>query len=161
MASERFETLLIELSAAMKVRKKFTPDKNGACMLKFKNGISVQMEPDNSGHMLLLAAEIAPLSQGRYRENVCREALKANGLPPPNYGVFAWGKKTEALLLTDQLFFEELTGDKFVEYLRQFVQKAGLWKEGLSKGEIPSFMGHELSFGAGTRGTGGVFGLVR
>jgi hypothetical protein len=158
MITDKFGNLLQELGKLLKT--KLEPDKNNACLLKFKSGVSVQMELDSRGENLILAADLGTLSQGRYRENVFREALKANGLPPPRNGIFAFGMKNESLVLCDKLSLEELSGQKLADFLLQFTQKAELWMNGIKRGEVPSFMGNELSFGAATL-SGGLFGLMR
>ena len=95
---------------------------------------------------------------GRYRENLFREALKANGLPMPRQGIFSYSKKKDSLVLFDTLFMNELTAQKMADFLTPFMQKADLWRQAIPKGEIPSFTGNELSFGATPSGSG-MFGL--
>ncbi len=159
MITDKFGMLLEELGGLFKV--KLQPDKNGACSLKFNNGIQVQMELDKRGEYLLLATDLGQIPAGRYRENVLREALKANGLPPPRNGIFAFSKKNESLVLSDTLFVEEVNGLKLRDFLRQFTQKALLWNGAIQRGEVPSFTGSELTFGGKTGQPGGIFGLMR
>ena len=155
MIGDKWANIVEELGKVLKIALK--PDKNNCCVLAFKNGSSLQMELDPRGENIILATDLGELTQGRYRENILREALKANGLPAPQCGIFAYGKKTEALLLTDQLSLDELTGEKLVEYLVPFMQKAEIWKNAIKSGEIPSFTGSEMTFGGKP---GGLFGLV-
>jgi len=117
----------------------------------------VQMELDARGENVRIGCSLGEPPQGRYRENVMREALKANGLPPPQKGIFAFGKKTESLLLYDELPLNDLSGDKLAEYLSGFILKAELWREAITRGEVPSFMGTEATF---TGKAGGLFGLI-
>ena len=159
MITDKFGNLLQELGQILKA--KLEPDKNGACLLRFKNGLQVQLELGSRGENLMLVCDLGELSQGRYRENIFREALKANGLPPPRSGIFAYGKKTESLVLYDQLLLEELSGQKLADFLRSFTQKAELWKTSIARGEVPSFMGNELSFGQTGGAPGGLFGLIK
>lgn len=158
MITDKFGNLLEELGKTLKVSLK--PDKHGDCLLRFKSGVSVQLECDSTGEKLHVVSDLGQIPQGRYRENVMREALKANGLPPPRQGVFAFGKKSESLILQDTLNFDELSGEKLAEFLQLFTQKAELWKNTITRGEVPSFMGNELSFG-GLQQPGGLFGLMR
>ena len=147
MVGDLFSHLLEELGTALKI--KLQPDKNNACVLKFNNGIEVQIEPAHRGKQIIIATELGQLSQGRFRENIFREALKSNGLPPPRNGIFAYSKKNESLVLYDWLFIEHVTGELLAQYLQQFTQKALLWKDSIARGEVPSFMSNELSFGPG------------
>jgi hypothetical protein len=158
MVGDKFSNLLEELGQIFKISLK--PDKNSACALKFKNGIQVQIELDPRAENLLVISDLGQINQGRYRENVFREALKANGLPPPRNGIFAFGKKNESLVLYDTLVLEELSGQKLADFLQLFTQKAELWKNGIARGEVPSFLGNELSFGA-KGAPSGMFGLAR
>src|SRR5207253_6576274 len=134
------------------------PDKASACTLKFRNGVQVQMEMDPRGENLLIISNLGSILSGRYRENLFREALKANGLAPPRYGIFAFGKKNDALVLFDSLLLDELTGQKLADFLLSFTQKAELWKTGIDRGEVPSFLGNELPSGKGP--SSGMFGLA-
>ena len=158
MIGDKFTNLLEELGKIFKAP--LQPDKLGACVLKFKNGLQVQMEMDAKGQNVILAAQLGSISQGRFRENLFREALKANGLPPPRFGIFAYGKKNESLVLCDSLSIEELSGQKLADYLQQFTQKAEIWKNGIERGEVPSYLGNEASFGVAST-PGGLFGLMR
>jgi hypothetical protein len=157
MITDKFGNLLQELGNVLKTELK--PDKNNACLLKFKSGIAIQLEVDSKGENVIIACDLGQLPQGRYRENIFREALKANGLPPPRNGIFAFAKKSESLVLYDKLPIEETTGQKLLDYLQPFSQKAELWKGAITRGEVPSFMGSELTFG--NKAAGGIFGLIK
>lgn len=157
MIGSAYENIIEELGKALKTTLK--PDAHGACLLKFKNGIQVQLEAD--GETILMVSEIAPLSEGRFRENVFKEALKANGLPPPRHGIFAHSKKAESLVLYDSISMIELSGIRLAEQLRPFVTKAHHWKEALNRGEIPSFTENEQTFGLQGAPKQGIFGLIQ
>lgn len=158
MITDKFGSLLEELGQQIKTPLK--PDKNNACLLKFKTGIQVQLELNERDETVIIVSDLGTLTFGRYRENVFKEALKANGLPPPRSGIFAYSKKNEVLVLCDQIPIDQLSGQKLADYLQLFTQKAELWKTSISRGEVPSFMGNEISFGAAQR-TSGMFGLVK
>ena len=91
MITDKFDNLIQELGTVLKIKLK--PDKNNACLLRFKNGMQIQLEADSRSEKLILASDLGQIPQGRFRENIFREALKANGLPPPRNGIFAYGKK--------------------------------------------------------------------
>ena len=157
MIGDTFANLLEEIGKLFKT--KLQPDKLGTCVLKFRSGVQVQLEVDSKGQNLILASVLGTLSQGRYRENIFREALKANGLPPPRFGVFAYGKKNESLVLFDSLALEEVSAQKLADYLMEFTQKAEIWKNAITQGQVPSFLGNEVSFGQAAH-PGGLFGLM-
>lgn len=154
MFNDLFANVLAELSAILKL--KLAPDKNNACLIKFKSGLSIHMEFDAGAEQVVIVSELGTPPLGRFRENLFREALKSNGLPPPKNGIFAYSKKNDALVLYSSVPMANLSGQKLADLLAPFMQKADLWRVGIEKNEVPSFLGNELSFG--THGTG-MFGL--
>lgn len=154
MISDLFSSLLQELSEPLKI-KDLKPDSNNSCLIKFQTGLEIQLELDSSGEFFLIGTTFGPLRPGRYRENIFREALKANGMPYPRYGTFAYSKKTDNLILFDKLHVKDLTGVKIFDHIRPFTEKALLWKEALARGDIPSILSGSYS---GTP-AGGIFGI--
>src|SRR5688572_26408203 len=86
MVADLYETLLEELGEILKIKLK--PDHN-TCLIEFKEGVSIQLELDKQAENLLIVCDLGEIAVGRYRENLLREALKANGLPPPRNGILA------------------------------------------------------------------------
>ena len=158
MITDKFGSLIEELGKVLKINLK--TDKNNACLIDFKNGLKVQIEIDARGENVLIAADLGEIVQGRFRENVFREALKANGLPPPRNGIFAHSKKNESLVLYDNVTMEEISGEKLADFLLDFNKKAELWKGCIARNEVPSFTESEASPGKRTQ-TGGLFGLMQ
>ncbi len=156
MVKEMFETILADLGTIMHIS--LSPDSHNACQIKAANGLMVHIEPDSSGERIMFVSDLGSVPQGRYRENLFREALKANGLPLPRQGLFAYSKKKDSLLLFDSLILEDLTGQHVADFLKSFMQKAELWRSAIPKGEVPSFTSNELSFGTSPGGSG-MFGL--
>ncbi len=137
MKSDIFSTLLEELGEELKI-KDLHPDANQSCLIKFPTGIDIQIEPDKEGKFLIAAIKFETLPKGRYRETIFKEALKANGMPYPRYGTFAFIRKTEQLMLFETYYLQDLTGQKLFEQLKPFSEKGLSWKNSLSRGEIPS-----------------------
>jgi hypothetical protein len=160
MIADRFEALLGELSSL--IHKKLVPTSNNAIILRLGDKTGVFLEQDRLGEMINIIIEIGSPQQGPYRENVFREALKANGLPPPRNGIFAYGSKTDSLLLYEQLPLEDLNGPRLLEIMNILIQKARTWKQSIARGEIPSYQSTESTFSmkgsAGPR-LKGIFGL--
>lgn len=154
MIQEIFGALLEELGSVMNMR--LSPDRNNSCLFTYQNGLKVQLEHDTGNNQIIAVAYIGTPPPGRYRENLFKEALKANGLPLPQPGAFAYSKKTDSLVLYGYISITELTGQKLADFLAPFIQRADLWRNAMGRGEIPSFTGTELSFG---RSGGGIFGL--
>ena len=52
--------------------------------------ITVQLQLDSTQENLFLFSSLIELPPGRFRENVLREALKANGQPDPRAGILGY-----------------------------------------------------------------------
>lgn len=152
MVAERFKILVDELAQQLSV--KLEPDTHNACRLQFKDGLVLSMQPNSTLDTLRVVVEIATPGQGRYREAILKEALRANGLPYPHVGTFAFSPKTDMLLLCDQLPMEELSGQRLAEIIKQLSDKAREWKESIARGETPVLRGVQSA-----RASEGVFGL--
>ena len=153
MVSDKMGLLFEELGKRLNAQIK--PDNAGSCRIRFKNGIEVQFEQSSDARYITFISNMGEIPPGRYRENVLREALKANGLTAPLNGIFAFSKKNDAFYLFDQISLQDISGDKIFEALQPFLQKAEIWVGAISRGEVPSYTGNEASFGRG----GGMFGL--
>lgn len=157
MVQELFASILDDLGKQLNM--KLVPDKNGACMIRYTTGLQLHIESNALAERVMLIADLGTPAPGRYRENLFREALKANGLPPPRQGIFCFSAKKDSLVLFDSLPLAELTGQKLADLVNPFLAKANLWKNAISKNEVPSFTGNELSFGSSSGGAGGMLGL--
>jgi hypothetical protein len=154
MITDRFGALLEELGQAMTL--KLAPDSHNACLIHFPDKLEVHLSPDAVGEFLNIVFEIGTPGEGKYRENVFREALKANGLPEPREGVFCFGTKKNVLLLYDSIPFEDIHGQRLFDIIQRLALKARQWRDCISRGEIPSYR----SSGAGApSGSGNIFGM--
>lgn len=154
MIIDNFGILLEELSTVLKIDP-LVPDSRNTCLVRFKEGVNIQLEPDKSGANLLIGAQLGTIPPGRYREDIYREALRTNGLPPPRVGTLAYSRQADALVLFELIPLQDLTGTKLADFLQSFRAKALTWQEALIKGEVPR-VEHTLS--TAQRG-GGMFGL--
>jgi Tir chaperone family protein CesT len=151
MVTDLFGSLLQELGKAMKIELLRT-EETPSYLFKYNNGISVQLELDQSGRSFLLCSDLGAIPLGKYRENLFREALKSNDLPPPLHGVLSYSQQTDHLVLFEKLPLAELNGEKIAAALQPFTEKALLWSEAIKHNEIPAIQG-------ATPSPGGVFGL--
>ncbi|MGA8163486.1 MAG: CesT family type III secretion system chaperone [Waddliaceae bacterium] len=156
MVTDFFDSFLEELGQAMDIDD-LHHDDNNTCLIKFQTGLEVQIEPFEKGDFLLICSDLGHVAPGRYREDVFREALKANGLPYPQYGTFAYSEQSDHLLLFGLLSFKELNGEKIASFLYPFMEKAVAWKEQINGGEVP--LATTSTAGAATTSLGGLFGL--
>src|SRR5579872_2904597 len=86
-------------------------DKNNACALQIKKGIIIQLQPDVAMEKVLIASKIVEVPPGKFRENVLKEALKANGFPDPRVGTFSFLPNNNTLILFQQYPIDILTGE--------------------------------------------------
>ena len=150
MVRELFDSLLDELGGVLEIPD-LHPDRNNSCLINYPDGYQVQIEMDPSGQAIIIGSDLGVVPVGRYRENLFKEALKANGMPGPLHGILAFSTKTEHLILFERIPTLHLTGDRMADALGPFNEKAQFWKEALTKGETPII---------GTMHTsGGMFGL--
>ena len=154
MMTDVFSTLLQELGELIKIND-LHPDSNNSCLIKLPNGLEIQLEPDARAEFLIIGTTIGTAPPGRYRESIFREALKANGMPLPRYGIFSFSKKSDKLILFDTLHLKDLSGLKIFDFLKPFAEKAHSWKSSIAVGEIPSIIGTY----ANTTSHAGMFGM--
>lgn len=137
MVKEIFHTLLDELGHVMQIPD-LHPDRHHSCLIRLPNGLGLQIEIDSQMQFLTIGCDLGSVPTGRYRENVFREALKANGLPTPHHGILAYSTKSDHLVLFSQLHVKELSGQKIADEIAPFSEKALLWKSALEHGEVPT-----------------------
>lgn len=156
MVTDLFGSILQELSAALKIPLPgLHPDANNSCLLKLHGNIEVQLEIDREGKYLIAGSELGLVSPGRYRENLFLAALKANDLPYPRYGTFAYSRQSGQMVLFEMFDIKDLTGQKIADFLPQFLIKIRIWKEAIQRGEIPAVAS---TFVSGSHAPG-LFGL--
>jgi|AMWB02.1.fsa_nt_gi hypothetical protein len=135
MVTDRFGALIEELAEV--IQMKLTPDSHGAVMISYKDKLQVYIEPDVLGEAVDLLIEIGKPGEGKYRETILREALRANGQPFPRLGTFSYGQKRESLLIFETSPMEDLTGAQLAELITQLSDKARVWRDSIARGELP------------------------
>lgn len=154
MIANLFESILLELGRTEVIPiENLHPDSHNSCLIRLKGGLEIQIELDKKVDFLLIGCDLGFISNGRYREEVFREALKANGLPYPRWGSFAYSQKSDHLVLFDRLHTRDLTGEKVADYLTHFLEKAFHWRDAISHNDVP------IVTGIGTTRPMGMFGL--
>ncbi len=155
MVADLFDSLLAELAKSLDISDLHT-DNNNTCLIAFKTGIEVYIEPFQRGESMLISTNIGTLPPGRYREDVFREALKSNGLPLPRFGTFAYSEQSDQLILFGLLSLRELNGEKIAAFLGPFMEKSLAWKCAVNDGVVP--LAETVSTKA-SKGPMGMFGL--
>lgn len=147
---DRFEELLKELSPELNLP--LHPDRRGACKLKIDGVLEIQLECDAHQENLLIASFICDIPPGKFRENILKDALRANA-PFPSNGTLAYSERNNKLTLFSFLRMETLTGKKLVEFLAVFLDKANNWRIGVETGHTAHLI--TMIFPP----SGGMFGL--
>ncbi len=136
--TDRFEELLKELGVQLGIS--LHPDHKGACKLVFNDTLHVQLECDAHQENLLLATFICDIPPGKFRENILKDALKANS-PFPKNGTLSYSERNNKLTLFTSIRFGTLTGHKLAEILSLFVDKANQWRSGVETGHTAQLIG--------------------
>lgn len=154
MVADQFGAILQELSQAMQIDELHS-DRNNSCKIKLQSGVEIQLEIDRSGNFLIVGTDLGEVPPGKYRENIFREALKANDLPPPLNGILSYSKATNHMVLFQKVHVKDLNGEKVAGLIPPFLEKAKAWSEALVRGEIPSI----TQVYSSDRRSSGMFGL--
>lgn len=154
MVTDLLGSLLQELSHALGVAD-LHPDSNNSCLLRLKSGLIIQIELDKGGQFLILGADLGGVPPGKYRENLFRECLKTNDMPPPLNGILCYSKKSDHLVLYEKIYLKDLNGEKVAAEITPFAEKAFLWSQALLNNEIPVINQPFTS-----QKPGGMFGLM-
>lgn len=134
MVSSQLDSILKDFESFFKCR--LEADKNNSCLINMGIGVSIQMELNRSGQ-LLIGSPIAVLPGGRFQDDVLKEAMKANGFYPPFSGIFGFRPASNTLFLYLLVEPHRLNEDKINQLLTPFIAKAKKWKDALDKGELP------------------------
>jgi hypothetical protein len=134
MVNSLFEGILKDLEFFFKCH--LEPDQNDSCLIHLGNLLSLQIELDSVGH-LLIGSRLGRVLAGPYRNNLLRAALKSNDTFPPSTGVLGFSQKSQQLILFIYINPSELHQDQISSILLPFIQKAKRWREAISSNEIP------------------------
>lgn len=145
-----FESLIHELGDLIDLP--LTLDRHRSCHLVLDDQLHLQIEHHSLKNAVMVAALIAPLPPGAFRENVLKDALKANHTFAPHRGAFAYIEKTTFLTLFDYLGEKELTAQYLLDRLTQLKEDALQWQSAISAGrtsppgyfDSPQFTGGSL-----------------
>lgn len=151
MVTDAFGILLEDLSKILNIPD-LHPDRNHSCLIKFPDGLKAQLEIDRLGENLIIGIDVGEPDVGRYRENLFREALKSNGLPN-HAGIFAFSQKSKHMILYDLVPLKDINAEKVAAVIQPLVDKALIWSEAISRGDVPSVQGQTSG------STSGMFGL--
>ncbi len=127
---DRFQELLWDLGKEINVPLHI--DKNNACKIMIAERLPIQLEMMNHDQ-LLVVTWIVELPPGRFREDVLKDALKANS-HYQSTGHFAYIEKNNMLALYDLLDTNRITGESLATFLECFYQEAESWQAAITNG---------------------------
>jgi hypothetical protein len=154
MVSSQFGALLKEFESVFNIQ--LEPDENNSCLINLGVGISVQIEMDRYGK-LLIGSRLGAVHMGRFRDNLIRQALKSNDSTPHSTGILGFSQKSNQLILFAKLDPLQLNHHQIINLLPLFINKAKLWKEAIEKGEVPDITAANT---ASNKQPSGLFGLM-
>ncbi|MDQ5956626.1 MAG: CesT family type III secretion system chaperone [Candidatus Rhabdochlamydia sp.] len=127
-----FAQLLNDLSLLLDMH--LSPDKRGACKLNIDDTLHIQLEPSSNRDKLLFFCFLSEIPPGKFRENVLRDALKANtDLNTP--GTLGFSERNNQLVLFANLNFPSLIAKEVLDFLHLFMAKAQAWKQAIATGQ--------------------------
>ena len=129
---ERFAELLREMGPLFGAS--LFPDRRGHCNLNINDSFRVYIENESEHQRLLIGAFVCDIPPGKFRENVLKEALKANGTFPRT-GIFAYVRKKNQLALYTYAYTDILNGKLLAQQLRTFIAFALTWKQAIDSGQ--------------------------
>lgn len=136
MITNTLGALLQELSQSMGVPH-LHPDEHDTCIIRLSDDLKIHLELDPTSQYLIIGIDLGPIPAGKYRENLFKEALKANNIPHPRHGVFAYSDLTKHLILFEQLPIQNLRGEHVAAEIPFLKEKAMIWKESIEKRQLP------------------------
>jgi hypothetical protein len=128
-----FEELLAELSKVFEL--KLHVDHHSACSIRIPDKLTVQLQLDAAQENLFLFSKLIEIPPGKFREDVLKEALKANGENESVPGVFGYIAATNHLALYQKFPMAILTGKRLAGFLGAFIDFGDTWRAAIQKGQ--------------------------
>lgn len=130
---ESFKELVQHLSDLIGVT--LHTDRIDACRFSVDGKLHVQIENEPSYERILIATFLGEVPPGKFRENVFKEALKANNFFP-RVGILGFSNRKYQLALFDTLPYLNLTANKLGDFLSVFIEKAEMWRSSIQNGNL-------------------------
>ncbi len=145
MVANPYESVLEEVGRELNVT--LAPDRYDSCQIRLPEGLKIQLEIYQRTNQFLICFHLGSPPPGKYRENLLKEALKANGLPSPKNGIFGFSEKTEIFYLFELLPQDTLSGKKVLERIQAMKEKALTWTNAITNGDVPHVVSSATSGG--------------
>lgn len=129
----RFEELLQQLGKVFQLPLHI--DKSHSCSIQIHSQLIIQLQLDISQENLWIFSKIVEVPPGKFRENIFREAMKANSLPDPRTGIFGYISGTNHLALFQKYPLEVLEGQQLAGLIGAFLEMAESWQKAIGSGQ--------------------------
>lgn len=96
--------------------------------------LTVQLQLDPSQEFLWFGSHLAELPPGPFRENVLRDALKANAMADPMTGTLSYYPPKNHLFFSYQIPFRVVTPPRAASLLSRFIEIAQKWQQAVKRG---------------------------
>lgn len=130
---KNFASLIHELSELAGIA--IETDIHEAVKLRINQKIPVQIEAETTGESILLMSQFIELPPGRFRENILKDALKANHMSDQHPSVLSYILKHNQLVLFQHVHAHALTGELLYGHLTIFVKRVESWREAIDSGK--------------------------
>lgn len=152
MVSNQLGAILKELEPFFKCP--LEPDQNDSCLIKLGDEISIQIELDRYGY-LMIGCRLGIVPMSRYRDNLMQQALKSNESSLPSSGVFGFSQKSQNIILFIRIDPVAYSIPHIIALMPPFIEKAKKWSDAIAKGETPEIEATTVS-----KNPSGIFGLI-
>jgi hypothetical protein len=130
---DHFEQLLSYLSPIFGIP--LHPDKLGACSIVLSPHRTIQLQLNISQENLLFFSKVIEVPPGKFRENVLKEALKANGLPDPLPAILGYLPTAGYLIAYQSYPLSILNAERLAGLLGAFVEMTESWYAAIQRGQ--------------------------
>jgi hypothetical protein len=140
-----FKELIADLSD--RLGADLFPDLNNVVTLIVEKRVKFNIEADSVGEFMILGATISELPPGKFRENILKDALKANSRINVNPGVLSYLGRENTLILHTKLFIQGTSVDEIIKEMKHLTSRAKKWMDAIDEGraspdeEIPKKVG--------------------
>jgi hypothetical protein len=129
----QFEELLQALSKVFAIDLHI--DRHNACSIQIQPHLIIQLQLDTSQENLWIFSKLIDTPPGKFRENILKEALKANALPDPRAGTLAYLAATNQLALFQTYPLSILNGERLGGLIGSFLELADSWRKAILSGQ--------------------------
>jgi len=139
----QFEELLQDLGKVFHLD--LHVDRKSACSIQIHPHFIIQLQLDASQENLYIFSKLIDTPPGKFRENILKEALKANALPDPRVGVLGYIAATNQLAIFQKYPLSLLNGNRLSGFLGAFMEMADSWREAIASGQSAPLISQNIA----------------